>query len=154
MSFFFFIIRRPPRSKRTEPRFPYTTLFRSIVLHHPFRYRIFEKQGVAHFLEPADDGLDARGILPPLVWIKDDLHTGRGARDLLAPGDDIVIEIGFELDAVVALTTILRDPVDDLFGRSVTGPRRDLHRVPHLSAAEHMQRQAIDRKSTRLHPSH
>src|SRR3546814_20045913 len=100
MSFFFFIIRRPPRSKRTEPRFPYTTLFRSIVLHHPFRYRIFEKQGVAHFLEPADDGLDARGILPPLVWIKDDLHTGRGARDLLAPGDDIVIEIGFELDAV------------------------------------------------------
>src|SRR3546814_20881705 len=27
--FFFFIIRRPPRSTRTDPLFPYTTLFRS-----------------------------------------------------------------------------------------------------------------------------
>src|SRR3546814_15552661 len=27
---FFFILRRPPRSTRTDPLFPYTTLFRSI----------------------------------------------------------------------------------------------------------------------------
>src|SRR3546814_16608482 len=29
MSFFFLMIRRPPRSTRTYTRFPYTTLFRS-----------------------------------------------------------------------------------------------------------------------------
>src|SRR3546814_15948235 len=28
--FFFFLIRRPPRSTRTDTRFPYTTLFRSM----------------------------------------------------------------------------------------------------------------------------
>src|SRR3546814_14591583 len=28
--FFLLIIRRPPRSTRTDPRFPYTTLFRSL----------------------------------------------------------------------------------------------------------------------------
>src|SRR3546814_19605196 len=32
--FFFLIIRRPPRSTRTDTLFPYTTLFRS---HHPRR---------------------------------------------------------------------------------------------------------------------
>src|SRR3546814_6492450 len=29
LSFFFLMIRRPPRSTRTDPLFPYTTLFRS-----------------------------------------------------------------------------------------------------------------------------
>src|SRR3546814_16664427 len=32
MFFFFLMIRRPPRSTRTETLFPYTTLFRSVVL--------------------------------------------------------------------------------------------------------------------------
>src|SRR3546814_20184368 len=30
LSFFFLIIRRPPRSTRTDTLFPYTTLFRSV----------------------------------------------------------------------------------------------------------------------------
>src|SRR3546814_13734833 len=30
LSFFFLMIRRPPRSTRTDPLFPYTTLFRSV----------------------------------------------------------------------------------------------------------------------------
>src|SRR3546814_10260755 len=30
MSFFFLMIRRPPRSTRTDTLFPYTTLFRSV----------------------------------------------------------------------------------------------------------------------------
>src|SRR3546814_17158299 len=36
--FFFLMIRRPPRSTRTDTLFPYTTLFRSprIELHHGF----------------------------------------------------------------------------------------------------------------------
>src|SRR3546814_9067610 len=32
--FFFLIIRRPPRSTRTDTLFPYTTLFRSALLRH------------------------------------------------------------------------------------------------------------------------
>src|SRR3546814_12699711 len=32
-SFFFLMIRRPPRSTRTDTLFPYTTLFRSIILY-------------------------------------------------------------------------------------------------------------------------
>src|SRR3546814_10590043 len=32
--FFFLMIRRPPRSTRTDTLFPYTTLFRSAVEHH------------------------------------------------------------------------------------------------------------------------
>src|SRR3546814_11844083 len=31
--FFFFMIRRPPKSTRTDTRFPYTTLFRSPLMH-------------------------------------------------------------------------------------------------------------------------
>src|SRR3546814_12412591 len=34
MFFFFLKIRRPPRSTRTDTRFPYTTLFRSRVMPH------------------------------------------------------------------------------------------------------------------------
>src|SRR3546814_11379351 len=33
--FFFFMIRRPPRSTRTDTLFPYTTLFRSWLLKRP-----------------------------------------------------------------------------------------------------------------------
>src|SRR3546814_7935266 len=33
--FFFLMIRRPPRSTRTDTLFPYTTLFRSYALHCP-----------------------------------------------------------------------------------------------------------------------
>src|SRR3546814_15267099 len=32
-SFFFLMIRRPPRSTRTDTLFPYTTLFRSVATH-------------------------------------------------------------------------------------------------------------------------
>src|SRR3546814_18134608 len=35
--FFFLMIRRPPRSTRTDTLFPYTTLFRSSRLLHPQR---------------------------------------------------------------------------------------------------------------------
>src|SRR3546814_520937 len=43
--FFFLMIRRPPRSTRTDPLFPYTTLFRSVrrsVRHHGRKARLAE----------------------------------------------------------------------------------------------------------------
>src|SRR3546814_2594765 len=36
--FFFLMIRRPPRSTRTDTLFPYTTLFRSAIIQHRNRY--------------------------------------------------------------------------------------------------------------------
>src|SRR3546814_21162851 len=39
--FFFLIIRRPPRSTRTDPLFPYTTLFRAgVAARHPHLHRL------------------------------------------------------------------------------------------------------------------
>src|SRR3546814_4530650 len=42
MLFFFLMIRRPPRSTRTDTLFPYTTLFRSPCIHAPGRKRLPE----------------------------------------------------------------------------------------------------------------
>src|SRR3546814_5795186 len=59
------MIRRPPRSKRTDPPFPYTTLFRSCL-----------REGLTTF-EPGAQGVHkiARGFLPTPVrsrhWIAD-----------------------------------------------------------------------------------
>src|SRR3546814_20822984 len=59
-SFFFLMIRRPPRSTRTDTLFPYTTLFRSLLGvedagrakdHHHIQYR-------------DDDHHHGRGIVP------------------------------------------------------------------------------------------
>src|SRR3546814_17410029 len=47
MFFFFFMIRRPPRSTRTDTLFPYTTLFRSAQAH-----RVGADRRVADRLRP------------------------------------------------------------------------------------------------------
>src|SRR3546814_1564909 len=59
--FFFLMIRRPPRSTRTDTPFPYTTLFRSkLVDHHHLRDGIgmtsgdHQRHGAAHRM--ADEG--------------------------------------------------------------------------------------------------
>src|SRR3546814_13625686 len=52
--FFFLMIRRPPRSTRTDTLFPYTTLFRSPPLGFPVRCPLF--MIVALFHGPALTG--------------------------------------------------------------------------------------------------
>src|SRR3546814_11814263 len=49
MFFLFLIIRRPPRSTRTDTLFPYTTLFRSL-LH------LARRQGIGVVQQPPDQG--------------------------------------------------------------------------------------------------
>src|SRR3546814_13887102 len=51
-SFFFLMIRRPPRSTRTDTRFPYTTLFRSFLEAH--RVREMRREGLARKARGAD----------------------------------------------------------------------------------------------------
>src|SRR3546814_13673404 len=59
---FFLMIRRPPRSTRTDPLFPYTTLFRSRLrrrdLHRP---AVLGRGGVAANAGPAPGGSRAGG---------------------------------------------------------------------------------------------
>src|SRR3546814_2161255 len=56
ISFFFLIIRRPPRSTRTDTLFPYTTLFRSRSSHPRASCRL---------RQPAGDGARGGGLVPP-----------------------------------------------------------------------------------------
>src|SRR3546814_7518668 len=59
MFFFFLMIRRPPRSTRTDTLFPYTTLFRSAALA-PARHRAPGQRGLRH--RPADRGGRRRAL--------------------------------------------------------------------------------------------
>src|SRR3546814_12196653 len=60
--FFFLMMRRPPRSTRTDTLFPYTTLFRSIVMYK--QARPHQKRRKRSGAEVREEGLvAARGLL-------------------------------------------------------------------------------------------
>src|SRR3546814_15205778 len=52
------MIRRPPRSTRTDTLFPYTTLFRSIVIHRVSRFWIAKGDAEQHLVH----GIDAKDL--------------------------------------------------------------------------------------------
>src|SRR3546814_1541896 len=66
--FFFLMIRRPPRSTRTDTLFPYTTLFRSLD-QNSYLVRAFGRLTVK------------RGLRFELEWKKDDLPIRRQITD-------------------------------------------------------------------------
>src|SRR3546814_4262425 len=51
---FFLMIRRPPRSTRTDTLFPYTTLFRSLAIVFAVTDPDLGKKGISAFLVPTD----------------------------------------------------------------------------------------------------
>src|SRR3546814_5523427 len=64
LSFFFLLIRRPPRSTRTDTLFPYTTLFRSrcaAIQYRPESQRCFSSFVTSSFL--------------PSNWTRSEEHT-------------------------------------------------------------------------------
>src|SRR3546814_3021428 len=69
MCFFFLMIRRPPRSTRTDTLFPYTTLFRSTLLRSQIAQSraMLAEQKVAAEKAQAEanrvEGLDNKGVL-------------------------------------------------------------------------------------------
>src|SRR3546814_7227319 len=73
--FFFLMIRRPPRSTRTDTRFPYTTLFRSLVgidisekmLQHADRKAVYDTLLCADVVTALDQHPD----IPDLVVASD-----------------------------------------------------------------------------------
>src|SRR3546814_2396580 len=67
--FFFLMIRRPPRSTRTDTLFPYTTLFRSYELRR--EHRLFDSIIGAAFQDAM------RGKLQVADWAKDEVVPSR-----------------------------------------------------------------------------
>src|SRR3546814_16427501 len=70
LCFFFLMIRRPPRSTRTDTLFPYTTLFRSYVV--PLRVEIEAERmaaalGALQLRLPRNDEAEARHAFDALV---------------------------------------------------------------------------------------
>src|SRR3546814_1038238 len=63
MCFFFLMIRRPPRSTRTDTLFPYTTLFRSRLLQAIMR--LYSREGGSP--SPVGSGFDGRRWAPAVA---------------------------------------------------------------------------------------
>src|SRR3546814_12126683 len=123
--FFFLMIRRPPRSTRTDTRFPYTTLFRSVVFDKP------------HLLGSLFGEYDQN-----LVAIENRLGVYIAAR-----GNKLQIEGEAEAAARA------RDVLLGLYNRIVQGQEIDpgaVDAVIAMSAEPTLE----DRKSTRLNSSH
>src|SRR3546814_2946850 len=98
------MIRRPPRSTRTDTLFPYTTLFRSqalvlLGLHHEQQHQELMLTDVQHLLSlnPLEPALyDAPNALPaplpgPLHWIE-------GRQGLVEIGDDGKSDFAFDCE--------------------------------------------------------
>src|SRR3546814_2719075 len=82
--FFFLMLRRPPRSTRTDTLFPYTTLFRSLLRPRLGRsgrsprprYRLVGPEGQCHHLSRRHHRRDRRGLLA-LLQLYRKLPAGR-----------------------------------------------------------------------------
>src|SRR3546814_14885903 len=80
------MIRRPPRSTRTDTLFPYTTLFRSILLETPFPLRF----SVTEISRSATERLSNKRR--NLLW-GGNVERGAG-RSILAIGADVATPCG------------------------------------------------------------
>src|SRR3546814_1884098 len=138
------MIRRPPRSTRTDTLFPYTTLFRSLFTGEGIAERAFLKQQTRvepHALQPRGIEVDGRGPVD---------RTGLGLRDIadrfatFADRD----HIDAVLDIAVNEDQLCRPPGAELLvDLALIGPVL-------LGAQVVVARILIDRKSTRLNSSH
>src|SRR3546814_10050492 len=89
------MIRRPPRSTRTDTRFPYTTLFRSAVTRvDAHRIDVLDRADDDGIVVPVADGLHL--IFLPAEERLLDQHLG-GGRGIKPPGhdaDEILLVVG------------------------------------------------------------
>src|SRR3546814_11875146 len=113
------MIRRPPRSTRTDTLFPYTTLFRS-------------PQGYAELLEDAGIAVQARAPMTPVVKLVFGMDYDKtrltefaaalsyAARNDVKPGHLQALLEGYEggLKGVVAAARAMRRPTESEIGRA------------------------------------
>src|SRR3546814_10285414 len=119
------MIRRPPRSTRTDTLFPYTTLFRSMAAFAEVEQRVY-RAALSHLVIEARQ----RDIVP--------LAAGAGLQ--IARHD----EQRKPFNAGRRAFGTGEDEMDDRFRQRLLAARD-----PHL-----VSEQSIDRKSTRLNSSH
>src|SRR3546814_1886267 len=138
MFLFFLMIRRPPRSTRTDTLFPYTTLFRSP-----------EPEAQAHDALPDVEQRRARrGIVRVREVLRQLLEADADRRGEAA--QEGVAEIGRILDRAVDRRHV------ELVARRHHGnahaPDSHLHRAVIIELL--LEEAPLDRKSTRLNSSH
>src|SRR3546814_4635989 len=120
------MIRRPPRSTRTDTLFPYTTLFRSLAAQH--------RRAVAHL--HAGDGAE-----------RDLLARRRQDRQASEFADTVA-----QLARIADADRVAREPLDRLADRLAADRAGD--DGLHVGDIEAVARRRGDRKSTRLNSSH
>src|SRR3546814_20856495 len=114
MIYFFLMIRRPPRSTRTDTRFPYTTLFRSVADD------VSEGTDVEHLAQQLGDhvlalaGGMAHGPIQAGDRHVDDDQCGREERHFAAQQSETRVDVGREG---------VEELVDDEIGRASCGER-------------------------------
>src|SRR3546814_15396835 len=90
------MIRRPPRSTRTDTLFPYTTLFRSVAAGQPIR-------GASMKIKKASPGLDQRNRLGALLgkgFVIEDYEPARPLHEQVTDADVLLVR-DVAIDAVV-----------------------------------------------------
>src|SRR3546814_18437132 len=111
--FFFLMIRRPPRSTRTDTLFPYTTLFRSTDLGNAFPGLVFSR--LATSAQPAIRGItstavsSAGGIEQPVAVYIDGIYSASQSNNL-----------AFD-PTMVSRIEVLKGPQGTVFGRNAVG---------------------------------
>src|SRR3546814_19541659 len=102
--FFFLMIRRPPRSTRTDTLFPYTTLFRSVKGKQGHIAYPHLTRNPIHLLAPALAELTAQEwdagneYFPATTFQVSNLHSGTGATNVV-PGT-AVMDFNFRFSTV------------------------------------------------------
>src|SRR3546814_8185191 len=137
---FFLMIRRPPRSTRTDTLFPYTTLFRSAVVH----VQAVDDRGCGR------DQVEVEFALQPLLHdfeVQEAQEAAaeaesQGRRTLRLEGEAGVVEA----QAAEALAQMLE------IGRVDRKERAEHHRHARLEAGQRCGG-GVERKSTRLNSS-
>src|SRR3546814_2120398 len=132
------MIRRPPRSTRTDTLFPYTTLFRSLDEGLEDLFHLFGLHAA-----PAVDDLQAEALV---VDVETHAHRGDRRRELH--------RIGHEVEEDLAQPPRLSDEAGGVC-RHLAGDR-DAGRLSAMPAQVRAGRHLLveDRKSTRLNSSH
>src|SRR3546814_16382409 len=107
--FFFLMIRRPPRSTRTDTLFPYTTLFRSD-LYLPYKPKRRTRAQIAREagLEPLADGLLADPTRVPEDFAAAFVDADKGVADAKAALDGARAILIVRWGAAAALVGELR----------------------------------------------
>src|SRR3546814_11971905 len=129
MCFFFLMIRRPPRSTRTDTLFPYTTLFRSM----PLGLEAHAQHGDANFLADLADLLEMgvhldAGLVDGLERRARQLELPAGLqRDRLAVLDQRDDVVAFRNRRPAVTLQFDQQPLDA--GLAVIGQRAEIRRA-------------------------